>query len=108
MTTPTAIIISPNGTTFRETDCREWLDQFPDMVFSHLEWESSTELGGYPLFYITADNGVLCSDCANKEMVRTLDPDDDQFHIVGCDINYEDDCLYCDHCEQQINSAYGE
>ncbi len=62
--------------------------------------------GGYPLFYICADCGVLCADCANKN--KHLDtPDDKQWHIVAYDINYEDTSLYCDNCNQIIECAYG-
>ena len=86
---------------------REILNQFPDFTFSHLEWEPYAFPGGYELHYITKDNGVLCHNCANKELDRTLDPDDDQFYIVACDVNYEDE-LYCDHCNRQIAPAYGE
>ena len=32
---------------------------------------------------------------------------DDQFYIVACDVNYEDE-LYCDHCNRRIEPAYGE
>ena len=87
---------------------REILDQFPDFTFSHLEWESYAFPGGYELFYVTKDNGVLCKDCANKELDRTIDPDDDQFYIVACDANWEDPDLMCDHCDRQIVPAYGE
>ena len=27
--------------------------------------------------------------------------------FIGADVNYEDDSLYCDHCSQPIESAYG-
>ncbi|MCK9600950.1 MAG: hypothetical protein M0R06_18050 [Sphaerochaeta sp.] len=53
--------------------------------------------GGYPLYYLCKD-GVLCPDCAT----------DDQWLIVGVGINYEDTALYCDHCQELIESAYGE
>jgi hypothetical protein len=66
--------------------------------------------GGYPLFYVCKDGGVLCPDCANGKECRqaTTDcPDDAQWYLVGAGINYEDDTLYCNHCERQIESAYG-
>jgi hypothetical protein len=76
-------------------------------TFSHLEWESHSDLGGYPLFYLTADMGVLCPCCANENMRLTLDGDD-QWRIVAVEINYEDEDLMCDNCYQKIASAYGE
>jgi hypothetical protein len=62
--------------------------------------------GGYPIFYLAADNGVLCPDCANA---YTPDRDNErQLKPVECDINYEDDSLYCEHCNKRIESAYAE
>ena len=84
---------------------REILDQFPDFTFSHLEWESYAWPGGYPLFYATEDCGTLCPTCANENLMRTIDPDDDQFYIVDADVNWES-VLGCDHCGRLIDSAY--
>jgi hypothetical protein len=70
--------------------------------------------GGYPIYYVCADNGVLCPNCANGEngsraADTDLDPscnDDRQWIIVAADCNYEDTGLYCDHCGKRIESAY--
>lgn len=68
--------------------------------------------GGYPLFYLAKDNGVLCPDCANgdngSECCNPDCQDDPQWWLIGCDINYENDSLYCDHCGKLIESAYGD
>ena len=68
--------------------------------------------GGYPLFYITRDNGALCPECCNKEfeLIREAlaNRDDPQWEVIVADINFEDNMLYCDHCSQRINSAYGD
>jgi hypothetical protein len=88
-------------------DARLWFDLWPDETsFSHLEWESHTWPGGYEIHYIVQDGGVLCHQCANKELMRTIDPDDAQFYIVGADINYEDH-VQCDHCGREVKPAYG-
>ena len=71
------------------------------------KWRTFTDLGGYPLFYVTKDCGVLCPKCANKNLKLTLG-DDPQWRIVDCDINYEDTSLYCDNCNELVESAYGE
>ena len=74
--------------------------------FLRYEWRRWAWPGSYPIFYICADGGVLCSKCANKEIELTGDPDaDNQWRIVDADINYEDEC-YCDHCADQIEAAY--
>ena len=63
--------------------------------------------GGYPIYYITADNGVLCPDCVNKNMHLLNDKHDKQWYVVASEINYEDDSLHCDNCNKKIESAYG-
>jgi len=70
--------------------------------------------GGYPIYYVCADGGILCPQCANKEStVRDADehpdyPDYDQWRIVAGDINWEDANLTCDNCGQGIESAYAD
>lgn len=70
-------------------------------------WTSWAWPGGYPIFHITKDNGILCPKCANKNLQLTLG-DDPQWQIVHSEINYEDTSLYCDNCSKPIESAYGE
>ena len=73
------------------------------------EWERWAWPGGYPLYYVCADGGVLCSKCANTEVKLTSMVDaDDQWKIVAADINYEDPHLECDHCGEFCESAYAE
>jgi len=62
--------------------------------------------GGYPLFYVTADNGILCPNCASSCESKQATPDDKQWWIVAADVNYEDGSLYCDHCNERIEAAY--
>jgi hypothetical protein len=70
--------------------------------------------GGYPVYYVVEDSGILCPNCARmserEELGLQHDDDtfDPQWHIVAADINYEDDSLYCDHCGERIESAYCE
>ncbi len=63
--------------------------------------------GGYPFYYITKDGGVFCPKCVNENL-ELVEGDDPQWRIVAYDINYEDDDLYCDNCNEQVESAYGE
>ncbi len=69
---------------------------------------SYTCLGGYPLYYICADAGILCPNCANSDDVRDADADDKQWRVVGVDVHYEGQPLTCDHCNTAIESAYGD
>ena len=65
--------------------------------------------GGYPLFYLCADGGILCADCvdAEKELIDSADEADKQWFVIAQEINYEDG-LYCDNCNNRIESAYAD
>ena len=63
--------------------------------------------GGYPVYYVTADSGVLCPKCANEDGQQN-NPDDPQWHIVGQDIHWEGQPIMCDNCYCDIDSAYGD
>lgn len=69
------------------------------------EWPKFAWPGGYPLFYLTEDGGVLSPKAANENLELTLS-DDPQWCIVGCQVNYEDRDLYCDHTNERIPCAY--
>jgi len=66
--------------------------------------------GGYPIYYLTKDCGVLCPDCANgKHGSEAHEANDDpQWRLVACDVHWEGEPLTCDHCNAEIESAYGE
>lgn len=68
--------------------------------------------GGYPIYYVCTDGGVLCPSCVTKEYARiqesVRDGRKDGWALEGRGINYEDSSLYCDHCNQRIESAYAE
>lgn len=70
--------------------------------------QHSTELGGYPLFYLTADGGVLSPEAVIENIDLTNDPNDKQWYVVAVDVNYEDPDLICDHTGKRIPSAYAE
>jgi hypothetical protein len=62
--------------------------------------------GGYPIYYLAADNGILCPKCANA--YRPELDNEAQLKPVQADVNYEDPSLYCEHCNLRIESAYAE
>ena len=68
--------------------------------------------GGYPVFGTMKDGGIICSECANKEVKLIVsamkNQDDPQWELVATEANWEDEDLHCDHCNRQIESAYGE
>ena len=67
--------------------------------------------GGYPLYWITADGGVLSWKVGAEEERRNVidaitNEHADDWRIVAVEINYEDAHLVCDHSNEQIESAY--
>ena len=68
--------------------------------------------GGYPKFWVTTDGGALCHKCVRSEIWQvarsTRDGERDGWAVEGSDCNWEDPCLYCDHCSERIESAYAE
>jgi hypothetical protein len=68
--------------------------------------------GGYPLFLVTSDGAALCVECGKKEYKQIAYSVrhnlKDGWQVEGADINWEDTELYCDHCSNPIESAYGE
>lgn len=68
--------------------------------------------GGYPIYYLCTDGGVLCPKCVTKEYVQikesTLARAKDGWALEGRDINYENPQLFCAHCNERIESAYAE
>jgi hypothetical protein len=59
--------------------------------------------GGYPMFYLTKSNAVLCPKCAN-----TNDEEFEGDEITACDVNWEDGEMHCDNCNKRIESAYAD
>ncbi len=64
--------------------------------------------GGYPLFYITIDYGILCPKCCNENKDLLSDEYDPQWYVIAYEVNWEDENMYCDHCNEKIESAYGD
>lgn len=74
-----------------------------------------TSLGSYPKFWVTAHGSVISYDAIMGELCRYMratagkcESWDREAAIVGCDVNWEDADLYCDHTGQRIPSAYAE
>ena len=66
--------------------------------------------GGYPRFFV-CDDGEPLSFKAAKENRRLIleairDNDRSGWHVIGCDINWEDPDLVCAHTGERIESAY--
>jgi hypothetical protein len=68
--------------------------------------------GGYPLYWITSDGAALAFNVAKTERRNILEAiarnANDGWRVVGLDVNWEDNELYCAHTNERIESAYGE
>ncbi|MCF7994964.1 MAG: hypothetical protein K9L32_01980 [Chromatiaceae bacterium] len=70
--------------------------------------------GGYPVYMLMGDGGVLCSTCVSREIRLIVDATrpngsaDQQWSCVAVDVNWEDPQLLCDHCGERIESAYAD
>jgi hypothetical protein len=66
--------------------------------------------GCYPLFLITSDGAALSFESAKANFRSVLwsikNKVDDGWRVVGCDANWEDGELTCDHSGERIESAY--
>lgn len=74
---------------------------------------SHTFPGIYPKYFITKDCEVLSFKSAleNRELIikAMLSPGDNtQWEVVACEVNYENESLFCSHSNEKIESAYGE
>lgn len=71
-----------------------------------------TSMGCYPLFIGMTDGAALCCGCARAEFGRigraTRDGARDGWAAECVSVNYEDAELFCDHCNERIESAYAE
>ena len=67
--------------------------------------------GGYPVIYLCADGGVLCPACANGENGSEASTDSDapqDWRLLANTVHWEGPPAICDHCNAQIESAYGD
>lgn len=71
----------------------------------------SHERLGYNMYAVMKDGCVVCPYCVREEyrtiLAATRADCRTGWEYYGCDINYEDAHLYCDHCSGQIPPAYG-
>lgn len=94
----------------------------PRYAWSHAEIKTAAQFkatlragayawpGGYPLYLLTNDGAARCFACAHKEARQVFwdfqNKASTGWRVVACGVNYEDNDLYCDHCNKQIESAY--
>ena len=75
-----------------------------------IRYGSFTDLGGYPLYFVTSDGAAISFKTARDEFASVCDSIrrglNDGWRVVAVEINYEDSALFCDHSGGKIESAY--
>lgn len=68
--------------------------------------------GGYPLYFLASDGEALSFEAVRENFRAVIesmrDRSNDGWRVIGCDVNWEDDSLYCGHTGARIASAYAE
>lgn len=126
MTTPAHLFISSTDGGLYDTRRSQWSTKAIRPVFTHTFASINTTQefratlrggeyawpGGYPMFLITSDGAALHFNCARENQRYISDSirnkSNDGWRVIATEINYESTDLYCDHCSQPIDSAYGE
>lgn len=74
-----------------------------------------TSLGSYPKYWLTADGGTLSHKACRENALQIgramragpgNGSDVDQWRVIGCDINWEDQDMTCAHSGERIEPAY--
>lgn len=62
--------------------------------------------GGYDLFALTDDGGVLCATCCTVEAERIAEAyEGDGFYVIDLDhTGNTDEDVFCDHCYKEIHT----
>ena len=74
--------------------------KFLDMANERFAWP-----GGYEIYMVTDDGGVLCSPCVVAEWSEVISVSDegDGWHVVAVDHDGNlDEPVNCDHCNREI------
>jgi hypothetical protein len=70
-----------------------------------------SEMGGYPVYFITSDNCALSFEAVESEFYQVcwdfINDASTGWRIVACGVNNEDDWLLCEHSGKSIPCAYG-
>lgn len=81
-------------------------------VKAALRYGAATDLGGYPLYFVTRDGAALSFVSARKMLVAIADDFQHDastgWRIAAVQINYEDGDLRCDHSGERIPCAYND
>lgn len=57
--------------------------------------------GGYPIVFYTECGDIFCAECARKIFIT-------EKITITSDIYYEGPVMYCEGCNEELESAYGD
>lgn len=67
--------------------------------------------GGYPMYFIASDGAALSFESVRAEYAQVSrairEGSRDGWRVIGCEVNYENAELMCEHSGEPIESAYG-
>jgi len=67
---------------------------------------------GYPVFFIAEDGGALSFEAVKENLLLIFHAMkfgyQRDWRVMGCEVNWEDENLFCAHTGKKIPSAYGE
>lgn len=110
------VFTSENGDLIRKDDCSMVRKQYS---FTFSKSRNSLQLratlraggfvfpGGYPLYLVNNEGDCICFKCAKKNY-KSVSRDLLHNGSLHCDINFENNDLTCEYCNNQIEPAYGE
>jgi len=59
---------------------------------------SFSYVGGYPIFYLCTQDGVMCPECATEFLAEGET-------LSAAEVNWES-MMFCERCDEEIESAY--
>lgn len=127
MTRPIHLFVSSTDGALYDTRDPNWSSKPPlraNYLRSHREIDSvadlkatlrageTTDLGGYPLYFLASDCEALSFKAVRQELRNVMSALAqpafvfNNWCVIGVEINYEDNDLFCTHTGIQIKSAY--
>jgi len=76
----------------------------PEKIADKVAQERAAWPGGYALYAITDDGGVLCYECCanERELIEKSYPGDGWHVVAMASTEADDEMVVCDHCARLI------
>lgn len=81
-----------------------------DQIKSALDSGPLAWPGGYPIYFITSDGAALSFEAVQREWHNVenavVNDIDDGWRVIGSEINWDDNSLFCENTGEPIPCAY--